>query len=127
MNARLGTKERPSAGVPPQWAAWIGYAACMWAFEFAAAHLYWAFGGAWLVGENGMDQSRELLASEPWYYWTSWMVLGTAFAAAGLFPLALSRSRAYRLPRWMREALTLGVCGVLLILVAALLTSDGPS
>ncbi len=55
------------------------------------------------------------------------MVLSTAFAAAGLFPLALSRSRADRLPRWMREALTVGVCGVLLLLVAALVASDGPS
>lgn len=49
------------------------------------------------------------------------------FAAAGLFPLALVRSRADRLPRWMGEAFTLGVCGVLLLLVAALVASDGPS
>lgn len=127
MIARAGRKQQTSADVPSRWVAWIGYAACAWAFLFAAAHCYWAFGGAWLVGESGVDQSRRLLASDPWYYWTSWMVLGTAFAAAGFFPLALSRSRAGRLPRWMREALTLGVCGVLLLLVTALVASDGPS
>lgn len=116
-----------STGAPPQRAAWVGYAACAWAFVFAAAHYYWAFGGTWLVGESGVIQSRELLANEPWYYWTSWLVLSTAFAAAGLFPLALSRSRADRLPRWMGKVLTSGVCGVLLLLVAALVASDGPS
>jgi hypothetical protein len=127
MIARTDGKERPAAGVSSQRAARLGYAACAWAFLFAAAHYYWAFGGAWLVGESGADQSRELLASDPRYYWTSWMVLGTAFAAVGLFPLALSRPRADRLPRWMSEALTLGACGVLLLLVAALVASDGPS
>jgi hypothetical protein len=127
MIAKTGSKERTSADVPSRLAARIGYAACAWAFLFAAAHYYWAFGGAYLVGESGVDQSRELLASDPWYYWTSWMVLGTVFAAAGLFPLALSRPRADRLPRWMGETLTLGVCGVLLLLVAALAASDGPS
>ena len=127
MIVETDRKVRPSADVTSRWAARIGYVACAWAFLFAAAHYYWAFGGPWLVGESGVDQSRELLASDPWYYWTSWMVLGTAFAAAGLFPLALSRPPADRLPQWMGEALTSGVCGVLLLLVAALVASDGPS
>lgn len=113
--------------MPSRGAALTGYAACAWAFVFAAAHYYWAFGGAWLVGEEGLEQSRRLLASDPWYYWLSWTVLGAAFAAAGLFPLALSRPRPGRRSRWVVETLTTGVCGVLLLLVAALVASDGPS
>ena len=105
-----------------RWHIWVGYAACAWALAFAAAHYYWAFGGAWLVEETGLQQSQD-----PWYYWVSWMVLSTAFVAAGLFPLALSRSRARYPPRWIREVLIWGTCGVLLLLVAALVASSGPS
>jgi hypothetical protein len=85
------------------WPIWIGYAACVWALAFAAAHYYWAFGGAWLVGEAGVRQSRELLACDPWYYWVSWMVLSTAFVTAGSFPFALFRSLERH--RWIREIL----------------------
>ncbi len=56
---------RLSTGAPSRPVAWIGCAACAWAFLFAAAHYYWAFGGTWLVGQSGVDQSRELLASDP--------------------------------------------------------------
>jgi hypothetical protein len=115
-------------GLLTWWPIWVGYSACAWALAFAAAHYYWAFGGAWLVGEAGVQQSRELLAQDPWYYWVSWMVLSTAFVAAGSFPLALSRSRErHPLPRWIREVHVWGSCGVLLLLVAALIASSGPS
>jgi hypothetical protein len=102
-------------GLLTWWPIWVGYSACAWALAFAAAHYYWAFGGAWLVGEAGVQQSRELLAQDPWYYWVSWMVLSTAFVAAGSFP------------RWIREVHIWGSCGVLLLLVAALIASSGRS
>lgn len=127
MTEGAGGVERSSAGTPPRWTVWVGYMACAWALAFAVAHYYWAFGGVWLVGRSGADHSRELLASEPWYYWTSWMTLGTVFVSAGLFPLALSVSRCGAPPRWMREGLAWGTCAVLVLLVAALALSDGPS
>lgn len=120
MIARTYRKERPSADVLLRWAARVGYAACAWAFLFATAHYYWAFGGAWLVGKSGWTSlgscSRATHGTTGPAGW---------FSARRSSPRVCLRSR--RPPRWMREALTLGVCGVLLLLAAALVASDGPS
>lgn len=63
MTERIDGKERASAAGPPLRAAWAGYAACAWALAFAAAHYYWAFGGAWLVGESGVERGRAVSAA----------------------------------------------------------------
>jgi hypothetical protein len=40
-----GVKTKVASGAAPRRAARAGYAACAWAFLFAAAHFYWALGG----------------------------------------------------------------------------------
>jgi hypothetical protein len=46
MDEGSGMKTRVAIGTAPRRAAWVGYAACAWAFLFAIAHFYWALGGA---------------------------------------------------------------------------------
>ena len=58
--------KRSSDGSPLPRDTWVGYAAVAWALAFAVMHLYWAFGGAWLVGEDAVEQSATLLARDPW-------------------------------------------------------------
>jgi hypothetical protein len=63
-------------------------------------------------------RSATLLARDPWYYWASWTTLSTAFAVAGLFPLALARGG--RATTLVAGGPYLGhVCAVLLFLVAS--------
>lgn len=110
----------------PALARWTAYAACVWALVFAAAHLYWAFGESWLLEAEQVGEARALLAQRPRYYWVSWLSLGSAFGLAGLFPLALARSRSGPLPRWLGRSVVWGACAVLLLLAAALAASGSP-
>jgi hypothetical protein len=103
---------------------WTGYAACVWAVHFAAAHYYWTFGGIWLLDITQVKESRQLLAERPWYYWTSWLTLSTIFVLTGLFPLALARSPSRSLPRWLRFSLVWLTGTVLLLLAASLFVAD---
>ena len=45
MDERSRTKTRVAIDTAPRRAAWVGDAACAWAFLFAIAHFYWALGG----------------------------------------------------------------------------------
>ena len=104
----------------------VAYVASVWALTFAAAHLYWAFGGTWLLGAAQVGEARVLLAQRPLYYWISWLTLSTVFVLEGLFPLALAYAQNGNLPRWLRFAVTWGTCVGLLLLAAALFASDSP-
>lgn len=73
----------------PQWAIWIGYAACLWAVLFAAAHLYWAGGGTFNMNAQEIGDGRKWFAQSPMTYLFSWGITITMFAIEGLFPLAL--------------------------------------
>jgi hypothetical protein len=42
---------RAARSMPSSWATRAGYAAFAWALLFAAAHVYWAFGGTALLAE----------------------------------------------------------------------------
>lgn len=70
-------------------AAWAGVAAFAWAVLFAAAHVYWAVGGAALLSAAMVDDGRAQWERDPWGYAVSWTILTLLLVGAGLFPLAL--------------------------------------
>jgi len=74
---------------PPPWATRTGHAAFAWALLFAAAHVYWAFGGSVLLVEVPDPSPGVLFARDPWSYTIGWALLSLLFVFAGLFPLAL--------------------------------------
>ena len=65
VEGAVGTA-RAARSRPSSWATRAGYAAFAWALLFAAAHVYWAFGGTALLGGQAPDLSAgALFAQEP--------------------------------------------------------------
>ncbi len=62
------TTGRPLSAVSPataRSAVWAGYAACAWAFVFAALSFYWAAGGTAGVNTNAPAVTKPVLARDP--------------------------------------------------------------
>jgi len=91
MTKGPGSRERASSTRRAQWATWAAYAACAWAFLFAALSFFWAAGG-----RTGL-QPLETSSSGP-----VWIIInlgaGILKAVAGLIALALVRSWRQLLP-----------------------------
>jgi len=78
--------------------AWVAYAACGWAFLFAAPSFYWAAGGP--VGMGTLGPGIAAMARDPWFVVLVWAT-GVAKVLAGLLALALVRPWGRRIPRWI--------------------------
>ncbi|MGH2410134.1 MAG: DUF3995 domain-containing protein, partial [Chloroflexota bacterium] len=83
--------------------AWAGYAACMWAFVFAAVSFYWAAGGA-----AGVDTLGSTITRLPGIVALLW-VTGALKVLGGLLALSLARPWGRMPPR--RLLLTLSWAG----------------
>ena len=77
-------------------AAWAAYAACGWAFLFAAPSFYWAAGGT--AGMGALGPGIAAMARDPWFVALVWST-GGAKVLAGLLALALVRPWGRRVPR----------------------------
>jgi uncharacterized protein DUF3995 len=81
-----------------QRAAWAGYAACAWAFAFAAISFYWAAGGT--VGAETIGPAIVSQAHEPTFIAILW-ITGALKLLGGAVALALVQPWGRRLPRWI--------------------------
>ena len=101
---------------------WIGYVACSWAFLFAAAHVYWGFGGQ--IGLFGTSDTLLMFAADPTMYILSWTLSVFLFTTIGLFPLALVCPGEWLHQRQLqRVALVLGYLGMTLVALYGFLIS----
>jgi hypothetical protein len=117
--ARTMTKSRPS--VRPTATTWAAYAACLWAFAFAALSFYWAAGGEVGIRTIARDVDEVALASEPL------IVAGTGVlkVLAGLLALALVQRWGAFIPRRLLLVATWGAAAVLLLYGGASLVQHG--
>ena len=97
------TTGRPLSAVSPataRSAVWAGYAACAWAFVFAALSFFWAAGGTAGVNTNAPAVTKPVLARDPTWIAILWGT-GVLKVLAGLLALALVRPWGRALPRWL--------------------------
>ena len=94
--------------------AWAGYAACTWAFVFAAVSFYWAAGGTAGADTIGDTITKPALARDPTFVAILWAT-GALKVLAGLLALALVRPWGRLTPRWMLLTAAWGT-GALLVL-----------
>ena len=99
-----------------RWTRGMGYAACAWALFFTLEHVYWAFGGSWLLSEANARNSVSQLAHLSWSYVFGSVLLIALFAILALFPLALTwqgKQSTQRHMQWI--AVILGYVGMILM------------
>jgi hypothetical protein len=97
----------------PRPGAWTAYAACAWAFLFAAQSLYHAAGGRAGLGTSFSPEiTRLALERVPWFVALLWVVFALK-VVAGMLALALVRPWGGALPRPLLLVLAWGA-GVLL-------------
>jgi uncharacterized protein DUF3995 len=82
-------------------ALWAAYAACAWAFAFAALSFYWAAGGTAGAETIGEAVTKPVLARDPGWIALLWAT-GALKAVGGLLALALVQPWGRAIPRWMR-------------------------
>jgi hypothetical protein len=90
--------------------AWAGYAACAWAFLFAAISFYWAAGGT--AGGDTIGPAITGLAHDPAFVAVLWAI-GLLKLLGGLLALALVQPWGRSIPR--RLLLTLACGGGILL------------
>lgn len=78
---------------------WPGYAACVWAFVFAAMSFYWAAGGTFAVDTLG--SSIQSMEHDPGFIAIVWLT-GILKVIGGLFALTLVRPWAPWLPHVLK-------------------------
>lgn len=98
---RYGSVETRTSGARARYAAWAAYAACAWAFAFAALSFYWAAGGAAGAETIGEAVTKPVLARDPGWIALLWAT-GALKALGGLLALALVQPWGRVIPRWMR-------------------------
>ncbi len=91
---------------PPRHDVWGAYAACLWAFIFAATSFYWGAGGT--LGLRTQSPQILALVDEPWFIVILWAT-GILKAAVGVLALALVRPWGRKFPRWLLFTAALGV------------------
>lgn len=90
----FGTRERAASTTQGRWAEWAAYAACGWAFLFAALSFFWAAGG-----RTGLHPLEQQAASNNLAWIAINLGAGVLKALAGLIAVAIVRSwgpRSYR-------------------------------
>lgn len=75
------------------------YAACAWAWAFAAVSFYWALGGTVGLATLGTKIEQLALARDPTMLWVGGWGAGVAKFVGGLLPLALVQPWGERMPR----------------------------
>ncbi len=98
---RYGSVETRTSGARARYAAWAAYAACAWAFAFAALSFYWAAGGTAGAETIGEAVTKPVLARDPGWIALLWAT-GALKALGGLLALALVQPWGRVIPRWMR-------------------------
>ncbi len=96
-----GADDTPGAASDARrwWPEWAAYAACAWAFVFAAPSFYWAAGGT--AGMGTLSPGIASMAREdPWFVALVWAT-GLAKVLAGLLALALVQPWGRRVPPWV--------------------------
>lgn len=93
---------------------WAAYAACAWAFVFAAMSFYWAAGGTAGLGTLSAGIREQSAARDPGFVALVW-ITGILKAVAGLIALALARTWGRFVPRWL---LLVGAWGAGAVLTA---------
>jgi hypothetical protein len=94
MMKGFGTRERAASTTQGRWAEWAAYAACGWAFLFAALSFFWAAGG-----RTGLHPLEQQAASNNLAWIAINLGAGVLKALAGLIAVAIVRSwgpRSYR-------------------------------
>jgi len=94
MKKEFGTAERGSSTMQARLAEWAAYAACGWAFLFAALSFFWAAGG-----RTGLQPLEQAAASSGRVWIAINLSAGVLKALAGLMAVALVRSRGKRMYR----------------------------
>ncbi len=94
MTKAFGTRERGSFSMQARRAAWATYAACGWAFLFAALSFFWAAGG-----RTGLQPLEQEAASSGPVWLAINLSTGVLKALAGLMAVALVRSKGQRMYR----------------------------
>lgn len=107
---------REPSTVRSRWGAWFAYAACAWAFAFAAMSFYWAAGGTAGADTLGPAVTDPALARDPGFVALLWGT-GALKLAGGLMALALVQRWGRIMPRWLLLTATWG--GGLFMLVYA--------
>jgi Protein of unknown function (DUF3995) len=98
---RYGSVKIRTVGARARYATWAAYAACAWAFAFAALSFYWAAGGTAGAETIGEAVTKPVLAREPGWIALLWAT-GALKALGGLLALALVQPWGRVIPRWMR-------------------------
>src|SRR5260370_6467156 len=94
MKKEFGTGERGSSTMQARRDEWAAYAACGWAFLFAALSFFWAAGG-----RTGLHPLEQAAASSGRVWIAINLSAGVLKALAGLMAVALVRSRGKRMYR----------------------------
>jgi hypothetical protein len=89
--------------------AWAGYAACAWAFVFAAMSFYWASGGGVGGDTIGPAITTPVAAGDPVWIALLW-VSGLLKVGVGLLALVLVRPWGARFPRRLLLVCAYGGC-----------------
>jgi len=110
-NRRPTSAERREAQ-PSRSPVWAGYAACAWAFTFAAVSFYWAAGGTVGVTMNAPAITGPVLARDPGWIAILWAT-GVLKVIAGLLALALVRPWGRLFPRWLLTIAAWGTVAVM--------------
>lgn len=92
--------------------AWVAYAACAWAFVFAALSFYWAIGGTVGIDTIGPAITKPVLAHDPIWVALIWGT-GALKVIAGLVALALVCSWGRLVPRWLLLIAAWSACAVM--------------
>src|SRR5215470_12758381 len=132
MSDQMDSKDRAQApdevtpAVPNQLSRWArggAYAACGWAFLFAALSFYWALGGT--AGAETFSPAIVQLtrARVPWFIAVLW-IAALLKVFSGFVALALIRPWGSRVPRWILLLLVWGA-GTLLFVHGGLFFAVG--
>lgn len=102
MTEGFGLRKRTFSTRAARWAAWTAYAACGWAFLFAALSFFWAAGG-----RTGLHPLEQQGTSPMWIALN--LSAGVLKVVVGLIPLALVR---YQGGKYYRKLLFIAVWGL---------------
>jgi hypothetical protein len=98
----------------PRWASGVAYAACGWAFVFAALSCYWALGGT--AGAETVSPAIVQLARahDPWVEGALWLS-ALMKVISGIVVLALIQPWGGIVPRWLLLILAWGAGTLLFV------------
>ena len=91
----------------PRWVVGVAYAACCWAFVFAALSVYWALGGAALSDSISPAIVQLARAHVPWVIAALW-ISAILKVFSGFVALALVQPWGKMVPRWILLILAWG-------------------